>query len=622
MPIKKKRKLPVKKLIPFAAVIIVLALIISSIVVTPAKKTASSALLVFRSAKEVSYLIRNQDIINSSEKLKETKIYMQATKKDLNALAWTKAIPFFGNYYRDAEHLINIALHGIDIGDIMIEAIKPHADLLGLEGEDSFVMGSAEDRIEKIVEIMDKITPEIDKVEEKLRLIKKEADQVDPKHYPEVIFGKKVYSQITLLKNLVDRSYFALSEGKPLIKNLPRVLGKPEHKKYLVLFQNDKQLRSTGGFITAYAIFRLEDGKIYMESSDDIYKLDKTKIRSFIAPEPISKYLSLPYWNLRDTNISPDYNVSMKNFEQLYRYVRRRADIDGIVAVDTHAILKIMEVLGPIDLGNARFTTKLDPRCNCPHVIFELEDYSNRLAKNTRKNKEDLFGTLMNTIIQKSLGSSPRLYWGKLFQTLTEELNQKHILVYLHEENAQKEIDAFNYGGKIRDFDEDYLHINDTNFAEAKSNMYVRQEVEQRYERNKDGSIIKTITIKYANPQPPSDCDLKKNELCLNGLLRNWLRVYVPKGSELIGFKGSEVKVSSYEDLGKTVFDGFFTIQPQESAQIIIKYKLPFTTKKKETLNLLIQKQPGTEGPKYTIPGNNKDSEFNLTTDKEVKIQF
>ena len=49
-----------------------------------------------------------------------------------------------------------------------------------------------------------------------------------------------------------------ISSAKPLIKILPQVLGDPKEKKYLILFQNDKELRPTGGFITAYAIFSVD----------------------------------------------------------------------------------------------------------------------------------------------------------------------------------------------------------------------------------------------------------------------------------------------------------------------------------------------------------------------------
>ena len=78
-----------------------------------------------------------------------------------------------------------------------------------------------------------------------------------------------------------------------------------------------------------------------------------------------------------------------------------------------------------------------------------------------------------------------------------------------------------------------------------------------------DGTVTKTVTVNYKNPYPPSDCNLARGNLCLNAVLRDWFRIYVPKGSQLISDSGSEVKMTSYEDLGKTVFEGFLTVRPK-----------------------------------------------------------
>ena len=179
-----------------------------------------------------------------------------------------------------------------------------------------------------------------------------------------------------------------------------------------------------------------------------------------------------------------------------------------------------------------------------------------------------------------------------------------------------------NAAGRIKPFNGDYLHINEANFGGAKSNLYVTEAVSQNIQIDKNGVITKTVTINYKNPYPPSDCSLARGGLCLNAVLRDWIRVYVPKGSQLIDSQGSEVKVTSYEDLGKTVFDGFLTVRPLGTATYTLTYRLPFKVKG-STLPLLIQKQPGTDGNKYTISLNGKTvDEFNLTTDKEINLKL
>lgn len=203
-----------------------------------------------------------------------------------------------------------------------------------------------------------------------------------------------------------------------------------------------------------------------------------------------------------------------------------------------------------------------------------------------------------------------------------DEAKQKHILFYFHDEEAQKGIESLNFAGRILPSDDDYLHINDVNFAGAKSNMFTKHFVKQDIKVGGDGSLTKTLTISYKNPAPPSNCNLEAGQLCLNGILRNWLRVYVPIGSTLVEFTGSEKETVVYDELGRTVFEGFLTVKPQGAAEVRLVYKLPGVVKK-ENYKLYIQKQAGTDDRQYSIFKDGKEiDKFSLTTDREVQIKL
>jgi hypothetical protein len=224
--------------------------------------------------------------------------------------------------------------------------------------------------------------------------------------------------------------------------------------------------------------------------------------------------------------------------------------------------------------------------------------------------------------MDKALKSSPKKYWGPLFQDLLTQVQQKHVLFYLFDKQAQSSIEALNAAGRIKSFTGDYLHINDTNFAGAKSNLFTNQSVEIATDVQ-NGVIKKTVTINYKNTHPPSDCNLERGGLCLNAELRDWVRVYVPKGSKLVSSRGSEVKVTTKEDLGKTVFEGFITVRPLGKTTYTLTYTLPFRIEENSPLPFLIQKQPGTKGNEYTVKVNGRTIEkFSLLTDKELRLKI
>lgn len=622
-----------KKLLIGLGVAVVLLFVFGIILISPVKKVYSDSQATFAQVKVMVDVLKKQDIVQASAELDKTKKKLAQTQKSLDAIGFFKYIPIINIYYADAQHLTKAGAYGLSAGRVFIDSVEPYSDVLGLKGKSNFVSGTASQRIQTAVTTMGKITPHIDDIAVQMEGAKKEIDAVNPNHYPALFGGEKIRNGLSQARQLVDQGVAFVTDARPLIKLLPNLLGDPKEKKYLVIFQNDKELRPTGGFMTAYAIFKIEKGVMRVDSSSDIYNLDAGIPNKPVAPAPILKYLAnVRVLNLRDSNLSPDFITSMNTFNTLYKKASGYEAVDGIIALDTNVLVSIIKILDDeVYAGGIRFTSKVDPRCDCPQVIYELErlistpksvDLKVTTLAAVQAQRKDLIGTLLYAIMDKALKSSPKLYWGPLFQDILTQVQQKHIMFDIYNKDAQSGIEALNAAGRIRSFEGDYLHINEANFGGAKSNLFVTEAVTQNYKVAGDKTIIKEITINYKNPHAPSDCNLERGNLCINAILRDWIRVYVPLGSKLVDSKGSEVKMTTYEELGKTVFEGFLTVRPKGSAELSLSYTLPFKVKD-GTLPLLIQKQPGTGGNEYTIKVNDgKVDKFELLTDKETKIKL
>ncbi len=621
-----------KNVIRVIIVLIILVIISSFAVILPAQKVLQNSKKTYAQVKATVDAVKKQNIELASAELTKTTADLTETQKSLNSLGYLQFIPIAGWYYSDAKHLVAAGFYGLDAANVLIESVRPYADVLGLKGQGSFVGGTAEQRIETAVKTMGKVTPHIDDISKYLKDVKTEVDAVDANHYPSFLGFRKIHDSLLSLQKIVDEGSSFVEQAKPLIKVLPNLLGEPDSKKYLVLFQNDKELRPTGGFITAYSIFNIDRGKINVEKSDNIYNLDLSIPNKPEAPEPILKYLPNVYqFNIRDSNLSPDFIDSMKTFNSMYNKSSQKENVDGIIALDTNVLVSTIKILdNNVEAAGMTFTTNNDPRCDCPQVIYQLEssistplsvDLKTSNLEAIQASRKDIIGELLFAILNKALKSSPKLYWGALFQNLLTQIDQKHVLFDIYDADAQRGFEALNAAGRIKSFDGDYLHINEANFGGQKSNLFVSRSVTQNYQVKSDGSIVKTVTINYKNPYPASDCNLERGNLCLNAIYRNWFRIYTPVGSTLIDSQGSEVKMKSHEGLGKTVFEGFLTVRPEGTAAFTISYRLPF--KATGILPLLIQKQPGTYNDPYAIEVNNNTvDKFNLSTDKELKINL
>jgi hypothetical protein len=327
----------------------------------------------------------------------------------------------------------------------------------------------------------------------------------------------------------------------------------------------------------------------------------------------------------------------MKQFEELYMQTSGEKNIDGIFTVDTHVLVEALRILGPLNVYGREFSATIDKRCDCPRAVYELEDYSTRPVGYVRTERKDIIGVLLHNILQQALGVSPSKYWGQLFQMLITEINNKHVLAYFHDGDIQKAAESFNMAGRIMTSSEsaavlkyqegkgwDYLHINHSNMGGAKSNMFVSEKVTKDTTVNADGTLTTKLTVEYKNPYKGSDCGLESGGLCLNAPLRNWVRVYVPKGSKLTESKGTQspldgkaMQMDTYTSLEKTVFEGFLIVNPMGTARLDVTYTSP--VKPEGKYKLLIQRQPGSDDQEFLLKLNGKDrKKFTLLTDTEV----
>ncbi|HET7098917.1 MAG TPA: DUF4012 domain-containing protein, partial [Patescibacteria group bacterium] len=574
-----------------------------------------------KSLNTLSVVAKAQDLSKIKSEIKNTKSSLVRFESSVKLISWAKLLPFAGAYVKDVNRVTTAGKAGIDAGDIVLTAVEPYSDLLGIKGAATTAESgekTTQERIDFLIKTIPDLIPKIDSIAAKVKIVQNELSQINPDRYPEKYKNQEIRSKIKNVQNLISEAATFIVNGKPVLESAPYILGMDAPRTYLVLFQNDKELRPTGGFMTAYTIMKVDKAKFEPVLSNDIYALDAQYKPSIPAPDPIVKYIKGPYvisknLRFRDMNWSPDFTVSMATVTEASKEVGIN-NVDGIIAVDTQLLVNLLNVIGPIGVpGFGNFSTKTDPQCNCPQVIHELESFADIegpiiwdpltgkiiLRPKNSDNRKKIIGPLMNSILANSLGQ-PKEKLASLFQAGFTSLIEKHVLFYMYDTKIQKAVSDFGLSGVIKDYEGDYLHINDANLGGRKSNLYATEEVHQEIEVARDGSVTKTVTITYKNPE--------KHDGWLNSVLPTWVRVYVPKGSTLITSEGLEAKEEPYEDLGKTVFAGFFQLRPEGVAKVTFQYKLPFKVSKE--YKLMIQKQPGTDGFLYTINLGRHEEEF------------
>ncbi|OQX50820.1 hypothetical protein B5M47_03145, partial [candidate division CPR3 bacterium 4484_211] len=501
------------------------------------------------------------------------------------------------------------------------------ASVLGLK-EDAQPI-STQEKVAQLAAISPSLIPHLDQAQEKMTLTLNELAQIHPEIYPQSLGGFQIKDNLNALQTAIPQIQSGLSDIKPFLLEIPSLLGVDIPKTYLVLFQNDKELRPTGGFITAYALAKLDRGYFSIIFSDDIYNLDPKQ--SYLpAPAPIIRHLKQKGWWMRDTNFSPDFKQSMQDFKYYYQHTAS-PPVAGIFALDTQFVESFLELSGPITVPGYNVDPvgywNLPQSCltggnafTSENVVCRLELYAEKVFKSS-KDRKAILGDLMAELVEWAL-NAPSNKWPELLSLATSQLQEKHLLVYFHNKVIQDLAEKYNWAGRIAgETGSDYLHINQANLAGLKSDMYMKRKVKQEISVNSEtGEVITKLTLTYRNTGAYDGW--------LNSTARNYIRVYVPKGSQLISASGGEYpQPNVFEDLNKTVFDNFILTRPLSETTLTFEYKLPFyfkPGKNSETneYRLLIQKQPGLNAPEYEILLGGEIQKFKLTTDEEITFNL
>lgn len=521
------------------------------------------------------------------------------TKSTYEKLSFYSYIPIARNYYNDGMHGMVAGEAGLSAAKKSIAAVTPYADVLGLGGETKFQGGTTEDRLKVLLETLDKISPILDEIAKDLKTVESELLAINASRYPETANGINVRENIIAAQNFSTSAVTALTEFRPVLEELPSVAGaRGERKKYIILFQNDNELRPTGGFLTAYAIINVENGKVEAEKSGDIYELDQKFSKKLPIPPELGRYLTTEkIWHLRDMNISPDFKLAMDQFYENYKTVPGEPEtVDGIIAVDTHFLTNLMRVLGPVEVpGYGTFSAENDPRCDCPQIIYVLSEIITKPTPYIRENRKGIIGPLMRSLLTKAY-TAPKQSWPELFKTGFSSIQNKHAQFYFLDEKAQSAAQLVEVAGRMvaPTDNSDFLGIINANLGGAKSNLFIDYSVKQIIAQAPvDGMLEKTVEITYKNNHKADNCDLEAGQLCLNSTLRDWTRLYVPQGSTLVSAEGFLEDARTYDENGFTVFDGFFTLEPLGSSKLTITYKVPYTNTTDYTIKLW--KQGGIE---------------------------
>ena len=264
------------------------------------------------------------------------------------------------------------------------------------------------------------------------------------------------------------------------------LMGVSGPRTYLIVAQNEDELRPTGGFISGAGLLRLNEGAVESLSflSSDV--VDDWQSKPYdLPPSPFQEFLGMDIFLFRDTNFWPDFPSSAERMMGSYSYGQDVA-LDGVIAVDQQFLRNLLEVAGPLSVSELATTV------DAANVISELRAAWEPAADDTDwiANRKSFMGPLAAALFQKltSEPGSVDLVW--LAQVMAEAAEQRHFQVYVRDPAAQNALLEAGWAGEhVNTVGQDFLLVTDTNMGFNKVNAAVARSIDYAVSLNGDGSV-------------------------------------------------------------------------------------------------------------------------------------
>ena len=415
----------------------------------------------------------------------------------------------------------------------------------------------------------------------------------------------------------IDRIELLLQQSVDTTNFIRAFLGYEGPKEYLLLRQDENEIRATGGVIGAAVRMVLNEGTL----TDLIYH-DSLNI----DPEPHTLNPSPPdglYWYLwqdrmlfRDSNWSPHFPLSAANVAQIF-YLGHGIKVDGVITSTNGLTLDMLELIGPITVPGDRRVLSRD-RAQAYIEGFLPYPCAPHHASNIGKHcfDEDL---LMNLKSKMADGISANLS-NELLQVLWNHLSKRNIFVHILNPQEGDFWEKYGWNGAISPVDHDFLMAIDSSVS-GHPTVNISRSFEYRISLDTHESLIAQLRIRYNHSGDHRQAVCLQSEVpTLEHCYWNFLRVYIPKAARDIHMPkfplhtGSEKLIWGYSDADSASIDsnihfghttlselsGLIVVEPNSVATIPIQYLLPagmllHTNQNTYEYSLLIKKQPGMD---------------------------
>lgn len=392
----------------------------------------------------------------------------------------------------------------------------------------------------------------------------------------------------------------SLTTLQQLKEHLPEILGENAQKTYIILLQNNQELRPTGGFIQAVAVVRFKNGVLSSSKVMSSYDIDKKFKGEVDSPEEIKKYLGENSWYFHDSNWNPHFPDTARQAAWFVEQTTKDKP-DGVFAINLDTVGDLIDVYGELALDE--YNEVVTGKNLAERMLFHAED-----SLNPENGKKD-YGVVILEKLLDNIKNTPRNKAIPLASAINKNLNSQQLLVTIFDEKIQDSLGNLGWNGAMVEpqcpsqFNKEECVVDEIAQAEAniainKANYYLKRKIEQNISLGA-GSVDHQRIITYQNES--------STDTWPQGAYKAYVRFYLPEKAKLknIIFDSKTItrgKIRQYKESGRRVVGVEIEVPVSSTKKLELNYSTPLPTEKTPFSYVFFdQKQPGTSGTETTV---------------------
>ena len=549
----------------------------------------------------------------TSSRLENTRAELQAAGSDFAtvrtlagpflviapALGW---VPSVGGDISQAPGLLNLAVDACDLGTALIDAAAPAVAALQTPVDTSG--GQPQGMLGQLSPVLTALEASPDTLARaRVRLDAVQADRAEIDGSGITI--PRLQSALAQLDAQVPLLDQALSSLDGLPHAVDTLLGRDQPFTFLVLAQNEDELRPTGGFISAVGLLTIDGGKFTNVEFRDSYAVDNPKRPALPPPPDMTRFMGATQWFIRDANWAPDFPQTAKTAEQFYQ-LDQGVSVDGTMAVDQRMVALLLRALGPLTLPGYPDSITAGNVVDLMRHYFQPTPGS--MSDAWWAHRKDFMRDLFHALAEQ-LHTLPRDRLVSFAGAMQQGLDQKDVQISVHDPATARWLHTLGWDGSIGTAPGDALAVVDMNMGFNKVNANVASRMLYTMTLSTDPAHPNdaALSITYRNRSPASDQPCVQQAIykdsydaLTQGCYWDYVRVYAPAGSTLLDAHWGDqpLSVGTVADAGRTSFTGFFVLPAGQEQTLSLHYTVPYTATRTAGANsygLTLRKQPGSD---------------------------